>query len=265
MNYRSFSEVPHQLSLKTRYVVLIDPDEKHVAHITPLLDWFNCLVFSFVDPADAVSATTVVRPDVIIVSMDLSEGKIQDCMQQLRQSVSTAAVPVLGMIDGDDIALKLRCFENGAIGYIRHPVEVDQLYNALQVATEIHPRVDMRIHTELPVELFSAAGNRCCTTYVQDLSTRGAFIRMDDPDPVGSGVLVEFNLAGRNIKIGAQIKHSSRSGLRPQVESGIGVQFTDIAHADRTYIRHYVVREVMEKISHRIHDRHPPLVPQENR
>ncbi len=113
--------------------VLIADDDKLLSHLlTVRLQANGCEVVTAVDAMQAFMLATRVRPDAIVLDINMPGGTGVEALKKLKMSSKTARVPVVVMsasLDPEATSVAMR--ELGAAAYLQKPVDAGALYEML--------------------------------------------------------------------------------------------------------------------------------------
>jgi hypothetical protein len=166
----------------------------------------------------------------------------------LKQDPRTASVPIIIFRPSEDEAAVRRCLAQ-KITALSKPVQVEDLYLAVQAAIETTPRSNIRIETRLTVSVnnipFDCIEGECASV----LSEYGMYVRTREPHSRDEHVTVEININGRVIPAEATVLYSHRYGDGPFAEPGMGLKFLRMAPEDHEFIREFIREDVMRVAS----------------
>jgi Tfp pilus assembly protein PilZ len=153
-----------------------------------------------------------------------------------------------------DPAYRQACFEAGCSGYLTDPVEPEQLFVAVQAATEQTPRHFVRLKTSLNVIIGKAGipGFTVRTCQVSALSESGMFVSMDRP--LTYGTVLPFTLllnekGTETIGVEGRVLYSHQGSEGQSRQPGIGVKFTTISEPDRSRLRSFLREQLMSGVA----------------
>jgi hypothetical protein len=166
----------------------------------------------------------------------------------LKQDPRTASVPVIILRPSEDESAVRRCLAQKIIA-LSKPVQIEELYRAVQAAIETAPRSSIRIETRLTVSVnntpFDYFEGECASV----LSEHGMYVRTREPHGRNERVSVEININGRVIPAEAIVLYSHRYGDGPFAEPGMGLKFLRMAPEDHAFIREFIREDVMRAVS----------------
>lgn len=233
---------------KSRFILVIDNDEKNLSFLSKLLLRFNYQFLSAASGEEALDMATVIAPCLAIVSLELPRISGLELIQRLSSGDATRSIPLVGLLHEDNSADKQRCFAAGAVGYLCRPVDAEMLYRTIQVAVEKNPRAGMRVRTVQPVRVKNGTEDGISGAHTLDLSARGMFLRTPHPASVDAKIKLQLDLSGRTISTEAVVLYRCKAGEGPYQEPGIGLRFVEIALKDQEYIRQFIKDDVMRDI-----------------
>jgi CheY-like chemotaxis protein len=217
------------------------------------LEYFSFSVKTGED-ALALAATTFGRPDVVLTEITLPYMSGIELLKKLKQDPRTAAIPVLIYTSLEDPAHRQACEQAGCSGYLMQPIPDNQLYEAIQVATEEAPRRFVRLSTVLDLVVGSSGmpGSEPRRGKVTAISENGIYVIMNDPFPQGTlhpMTLLLHSGQGGEISLKGKILycHDGKSGRVRQ--NGMGVKFTQITSADSDKIRAFIREKLREGVA----------------
>ena len=92
-----------------------------------------------------------------------------------------------------------------------------------------HPRVQLQVQVRL--RFASAQAMVACRTF--DISQGGAFLMLDTPRPVGTGVRLVIDVGDRTLIVGGVVARvADGSDGRP----GMGIRFTEVTADDEAFL-----------------------------
>lgn len=233
------------LERKSRYLLTVDSDMNELYYTSMLLQRFSYNSCTATNGVDALVMAVAAAPALIIADLNLTDMPGLELIQRLKQDARTAAVPIIVKTAGRTPELELQCRRAGVVAFAHSPVLAEDLFRVVQAATEPTPRMNIRIHTELPVIMnnrpLECAQGECAS----ELSEHGMYVRTQQHCPSNTPVPVQFEIKGRFISAEAQVLYCHLFGQGPFKEPGIGFKFARISPEDRAYIRAYIEEEIM--------------------
>lgn len=248
MGYRT-NVTPNIQERKSRFLMVVDSDADSRSYLCSLLQRFNYPSFSAETAKDAIETATTAVPLLVVTSLHLKDMDGYDFIRLLKEHPKTADVPVIAVNKQEDLAVRKRCLDLGAVGCLYHPMSAEALYRIVQVAIEKNPRACMRIQTNQPVKVIDTRHDSLYGAYTLDLSEHGMFLRTVNPAVPNARLSLQLDLGGRLISTEAEVLYSCKAGEEPYKEPGIGLRFTRIDPRDQERIRHFIMQEVTRDIA----------------
>lgn len=233
---------------RSRFMLVVDGDPNSLAYTSLLLQRFNYQIFKASTAEEALQMASVALPALIIIALPPKGKSGFDFMQQLRDYPPTAVLPVIAISDQDDLAVKQRCFELGAVECLCRPIAPELLYRAVQVAAEKTPRTSMRIRTTQPVKVTNMPLEDFEGAYALELSERGLFLRTTRNAVRNLRLSLQVDLNGHRVLTEAAVVYNCPARTGPYSEPGVGLQFVEISEKDQEHIRLFIVNEVLRGI-----------------
>ena len=208
------------------------------------LEYFSFPVATGED-AMALATTTAGRPDIVLTDIALPSMSGLELLKKLKQDPRTVGIPVVVYTALQDPARRQACEQAGCSGYLEQPVPDNQLYEAIQLATEDTPRRFVRLSAFLDVLVGTNGmpGNELRKGKVTALSENGIYVSMIDP--LRQGTLLQLTLSLHNgwggsmtVKGKVLYCHDGKGGNVRQ--TGMGVKFTQIAPGDSDRIKTFI-------------------------
>jgi Tfp pilus assembly protein PilZ len=191
-------------------------------------------------------------PLVIITEIVLPQMSGLELLKQVKQDPRTATVPVIISTALKDPSYRQACEMAGCASYLVQPLGHNQLFEAVQKATESAPRRYIRLDTAGDVTVSGTTvpgGER--KEKVSDISEHGMFVGAENPLPYGttaSFILYLDRALAWGIRVEGTVIYSVAAG-NPQKTAGMGVKFTQIRHEDREAISAFIRNRLLEGIS----------------
>lgn len=235
-------------SRQRRFLMVVDSDSDSLSYLSVLLNRFNYPSFKATSAQEAIETAATAVPFLVVTSLHLPDMHGFDLMQQFKENQATSQIPIIAVSRQEDLNVRKRCLDMGAVGCLYHPVEAETLYRVVQVAVEKNPRSCMRIRTTQPVKVNDERHDNFYGAYTLDMSERGMFLRTVNPAPLKTELTLQIDLNGRIIPAEAEVLYSCKDGTGPHREPGIGVRFSRIEPKDQEFLRRFIQDEVMRGI-----------------
>ena len=123
-----------------KQVWVIDPDEEMNRAVGLMLKLLGCEVAAFYNVRAAAQTLLVgIRPDMIILDINIPEVSGLDMVEFLRRRPESKNIPIVMLSSESADSIVDRALELGADSYIRKPVTLQELEKAMTVAFDKHP------------------------------------------------------------------------------------------------------------------------------
>ena len=221
-------------------VLVVDGDMERRFRTSVYLLRLEYHVFSVGTAEDALTIMGMTIPCIVITQLSLPRMNGAELLKQVKQDPRTRRVPVLIYTAVENAAYRKLCEQAGCAGYLAETGDYNELYRAVQKATETAPRRFVRLTTWIDVAYTTAGGKTAAL--VTALSEQGMFV--STPQPLPFGTTAEFTLsvpklASGGIRMKGKVLYSQTGGAGKS--PGMGVKFLqlrpDASLLIKTFIR----------------------------
>ncbi len=123
-----------------KHVWVIDQDEEMNRAVGLMLKLLGCEVAAFYNVRAAAQTLLVgVRPDLIILDINIPEVSGLDMVEFLRRRPESKNIPIVMLSSEAADTMVDKALELGADSYIRKPVTLQELEKAMTAAFDKHP------------------------------------------------------------------------------------------------------------------------------
>ncbi|HYA87759.1 MAG TPA: response regulator [Nitrospirota bacterium] len=231
-----------------RYLMVVDSKTTDLFTCAMLLQRFGYRVCTANTSVQALDLISVAIPALVIADLYLPVITGIDLNGLLKQDPRSASVPVIILRPSGDESAMRRCLAQ-KITTLPKPIQVEDLYQAVQVAIESTPRSNIRIETRISVSVNNVPLDCIEGECASVLSEHGIYVRTREPHSRNEHVTVEMSINGRVIPAEATVLYSHRHGDGPFAEAGMGLKFLNIAPEDQTFIRKFIREDVLKEVS----------------
>lgn len=235
--------------IMNRFIMVADGDTNDLVYISILLQRFQYHVCTAKTAAEALAMTAIAPPVLVVTAQFLPDMSGYDLFLRLKVDPRTSEVPVIVITHAGDLITAQRFRDAGVAACLDKPVQVEDLYPAVQSAIESRPRKNLRITTVLPVTvngvLLSRDAGECATV----LSEHGIYIRTLKPAVVNTRLLVTILVKNRLVSVDAVVLYTYGHGQGLFKEPGMGLKFVRIDSEDREFIRQYIREEITRGVA----------------
>ncbi len=233
----------------SKYILVVGSDTSNRVFTSLLLQKLEYHICAASNAEEALEMVNAILPTLIITDLKLSGMNAPQLMSALKQKPRTASIPVIIKTSQLTPQLAEKCREAGAVDCIREPVDPAELYRVVQAAIEPTPREHIRIPTRLSVSVNDTPLDLDAGEGATVLSSRGMYIRTQNPLPVKTKFPVRITLNGNNITAEAKVVYSHHFGEGPFGVPGMGLYFTEITQEAQDALQQYVNEEVTKGLA----------------
>jgi len=195
---------------------------------------------------EALKTARVIRPDLIIMDLQMPEMDGADCCRELKQDPALGAIPVILLAREGDAAARERCLAAGCDRVLGKPFSRKQLleisYEYLKITQRATPRLPIRLLVRYGLE-----NQQTLHDYTINLSVGGIFLETEVLLPVGTGVTFEFFIPGTSQPVIGKGEVSwvnpASHPVKAELPPGLGVRFTDMTPEDERTVRGFLQSE----------------------
>jgi CheY-like chemotaxis protein len=138
---------------RSRRIAVVGNKTQDILSLSFLLQRFDYEVAVANTAAQALDLVSSYRPALVISDVVLPGMSGLDLLHLLKQDDRTTSLPVVFMVPLSDAGAESRSLGMGAAGCITKPIQVEELYRAIQEIIEPRPRAYIRVGARLSVTL----------------------------------------------------------------------------------------------------------------
>jgi two-component system chemotaxis response regulator CheY len=240
-------------SKKKRILFVVDGDASYLYYTGMLLQRLDYNVYTTRTAEEVLDIMEFAVPLLILTEVSLPRMNGIELLRKIKQNTKTKSVPVIIYTASADLSLKHALQDEGCAAFIRKPFDPDDLFAAVQKATEDKPRRYIRLRTCLSVKLGEdTEGERAIVDCVTALSEDGMYVSTSKPMTVGTQLPITIFLGEKIMRVQGAVLYSFDVGSGPLHTSGMGIKFTHIKIEDRILIKAFVEKELTEDIAHNV-------------
>jgi len=192
---------------------------------------------------EALDMVRAERPHLVFMDMYMPLLGGEDACQRIKADPELRSTPVVMVTQAGEEGDLERCRRAGCDEIVFKPINRSQFLETarrfLHLSTRNAPRVEARLRVQ-----YGDAMEHLLDNYCINLSTGGLFLETSEPLDEGAPLYLEFHLPGRSTPVRCHGRVAWVNGAcapqKPQLPSGVGVQFTDLGLADMQLIREFV-------------------------
>jgi CheY-like chemotaxis protein/Tfp pilus assembly protein PilZ len=230
-------------------VLIVDGDVMSQFYTSALLQRLNYKVFPVKTAEDALLIMELTIPLLVITEITLPKMSGVDLLTHVKQNSPTRDVPVLIYTAVKASSCRDICMQARCSGYLTHPADENQLFEAIQKATEITPRHFVRLATWLNVIFNTPAGTEL-GAMVTAISEHGMFVSTQNPLPMGTTtqfIVYLAKSATSGVKVHGQVLYSHAG--ESTKNRGMGVKFLQVGPDVRAVLRDFVKDQLAQGIA----------------
>jgi CheY-like chemotaxis protein len=179
------------------------------------------------------------QPSLIIDEVQTGNGRGVDFCRRLRTERGTRSIPLI-VITSPELCDRVR--EVGPDAVLIKPFVRNDFFEAVSRFVPLPRRRNNRLGVNLRFTFRS--GEVVGQAFSRDLSGKGAFLKTDRELALGTLLEVRFQLPGSHheIRCRAVVRSTSHSDPTSGRQSGVGVEFVDIAEGDSDRVEAFIVQ-----------------------
>ena len=231
---------PSPFSRKSRYILVVEGNTNDLFTTAMLLQRFSYPVCTARNARQALDMISVAMPALVVADYGLPGMSGIDLMRVLGSNPRTFAVPVILLMPVSEDGQEKADIELGGHSILRKPLQLEDLYRAVQAEMESTPRTDIRVQAALPVAVNNVPLNSARGECATNLSAQGLYIRMFKYHRANEQVSVKLTIGDHTVKADGTVLYSRRQNTGPFAEPGMAVKFSKITAEDREFIRQYI-------------------------
>jgi response regulator RpfG family c-di-GMP phosphodiesterase len=233
------------------YALLVDGYVKDLFATGMVLQRLDYEVYIANSGEDALKIISAALPELVITELSLQQMSGLELLVHLKHDTATRDIPVIVHTAVGDPKREEHCRASGCAAFLKKPVELDDLFCAIQAATEATPRRFIRLRTLLPVRVGGQTSSETVDSveFVSELSENGMFVRTMTPRPVNAVVPVTLIIQSMAVKVKAVVARKSELSPGLFKEPGMGMRFVEISETSRELLRNFIKGQIMKEIT----------------
>lgn len=239
---------PSPFSRKSRYILVIEGNMHELFTTAMLLHRFSYPVCTARNARQALDMVSVAMPALVITDVVLSGMNGIDFMRVLNSNTHTFSIPVILILPPGGAGHGPGDIEVGGHLCLQKPVQIEELFRAVQAVMEPTPRTNIRIQTALPVTINKVALDSVRGECATHISAQGIYIRTFKYHQQSEKLTLQIAFGSRTINADGTVIYTRRQDSSPFSEPGMAVKFTRITAEDRDFIRHFIRDQVTRGI-----------------
>ncbi|MBE0501351.1 MAG: TIGR02266 family protein, partial [Desulfuromonadales bacterium] len=192
--------------------------------------------------AEAFEIIRNAKPDIVFMDLYMPLLNGDECCREIKKSPELKHIPVVMVTHGGDEEAFTRCWDAGCNDIVSKPINQALLISMAKKYLDIQIRREPRCPAKLKVNY--GAENSALTDYTVNLSTGGLFLAAADQLPLGTTLVISFNLPDIQEPVQCKAKvvwlNKSDNLVKQDLPPGMGVQFIDMTLSSMDAIRNYI-------------------------
>lgn len=233
------------------YALLVDGYVKDLFTTGMIFQRLNYEVYITSSGEDALKIIGAALPELVITELSLHKMSGLELLVRLKQDRETRNIPVIVQTANGDQKCEEHCRATGCAAFLRKPVDLEELYCAIQAATKTKPRRHIRLRTLLPVSIGGQIPSEedCSVEFVSELSESGIFVRTMTPRPVDTVVPVNLVIQSMAVKFKAAVVRKIEMSPGLFKEPGMGMKVVEISDTSRELLRNFIKGQIMKEVA----------------
>jgi CheY-like chemotaxis protein len=235
---------------KTSFALLVDGYVRDLFATGMILQRLGYEVYIANTGEDALKIMEAATPVLLLSELVLPQMSGLELLVRIKHDPGIKTIPVIMHTTLNDPKKEDLCRASGCAAILKKPADPATLYAAIQEATEITPRKNIRLRTLLPVRVGGAAisGSSVGTEYVSAISEDGIFVRTLNPRPIGAVVPVTIIIHSIPVKLKALVLRNITMTPGTFKEPGMAMKFAEISVTDLELLRNFIKGQIMKDI-----------------
>lgn len=199
----------------------------------------------------ALTLAKEIKPDLIFLNLYMQGMNGDECCRAIKEDERYRGIPVIMVIQGkreDDLK---RCREVGCDAIVQKPINRHDLLKTTHKFLRIDDHSASRYSAKLLVH-YGPDHRSLLTGHSINLSTSGLFLETDHPLETGTTLKLEFLFPDSKLQLScrARVTWTNHPELlqRPELPTGMGLQFLDLTSADRDFLRTYIRKSNLTQV-----------------
>jgi len=189
------------------------------------------------------------RPDLVFMDLYMPVMNGDICCRRVKDDPDLCRTPIVMVTQGGREEDLNRCRQAGCDEILLKPINRHQFVETARRLLTIAAREAQRVGARLEVR-YGTDQQHVLNNYSVNISTGGLFLETDDPLPVDTPLSLEFTLPGRELPICckgrvAWVNHPVLLH-KPEMASGMGIQFIGLSLDDMYSIRDFIKQECLK-------------------
>lgn len=238
---------------KMKKIIIADDNKTFLMYLGLLLKRFDFKVIPAENGLEVLRLLRLAHADIVILDVHMKMMDGLTVLRHIKEDRQTSHIPVIMLSSDSNSELIDKCKQLGCFDYLRKPLKVDQLHDAVQRCFFSHMgtnRRHLRVHYKEKV-VVAHNGTRL-ELYTETLSEGGMYIRKEEPLPVGSEVKITCPLGDRgSIELTGKVIYTKKLfGDFLTLPPGMAIVFNGLTEEDskslKLFIEDVIAKDIFE-------------------
>ena len=207
---------------------------------------FNRDEFEVVTARSGRSLLKVIKeaePDLVFMKLYMPEMNGDDCCRIVKEEEPGRHIPIIMVTEGDREEDREKCRRSGCDDMLIKPIKRHDFMSITTKFLHIKERADQRCKTRLLIH-YSFNSSNSFSDYSIDLNSGGLFLETSNPNMFDAPFNIEFKLPTNWPAIQCKARpawaNEAKARKKPDLPTGVGIQFLDLPPNDMNAIRDYI-------------------------
>jgi len=252
MNETQLPDVAQEPAANQQVILVVDARPMRQFYTSIFLQRLKYQVIMAKTADDARLFLGLTVPQAVVADHDLPDASGLELLKGIRLDHRTRNIPYIVYTSNRDSHVRTECESAGCSAFLYHPSNLENLYAAIQKATQTKPRKFVRLATAVDVVVGDARkiGNTRQDLIVA-ISEQGMFVSTNYPLELGSILPFTFHLPnapGWFFRIEGQVLYT-HAGQDKRKLPGMAVKFMRMGDQEREFLKDFIKQELMEGIA----------------
>ena len=231
------------MGIDQKTVLIADSNQVDILRLSLLLKRLDYSVLTVLNCFDVIKKTAVFNPDIVLISIRMSDMDSTACMEHIKKDAHLKAIPFVTMGEKSDANALEDSLKKGAAAHIFKPLSPTPLYRLVQKITEKKPRENVRARIIFKTTILYQNIRR--VSFASNLSEAGVFIRSIKPIPVGTKVSISMDLpSAKPIELEGVVINVVEFNRDSFIEPGMSIRFANIDKNIQLGLRKFIEEQL---------------------
>jgi CheY-like chemotaxis protein/Tfp pilus assembly protein PilZ len=236
-------------------IILADDNKTFLMYVGLLLKRFGMKVFPATNGFEVLRMMKAMPTDLIILDVHMGTFDGMATLRHIKTDRDQGQIPVIMISQDMSPETVDRCRGLGCSDYLFKPINVDRLHESVQKAFFADSGRPARkyIRTACNKEITVLCNGVRYDLYTEILSEGGAYVRKEEPLPIGADVDVTLHLErSKTLQFKGKVIYTKQvSGDFSALPAGMAIQFSELSEQDHedmsNHLKTLVAGDIMEE------------------